>query len=101
MQENVAGMRVVKTFVREDYEDNKFSTASSNLSKDFIKAEKIVALMTPLMNTSIHVVYLLTMFFSTYIILEMAPGTLDANGDPIWGSFAPETMSALLTKMLF
>ena len=97
VQENVAGMRVVKTFVREDYEDNKFSTASSNLSKDFIKAEKIVALMTPLMNTSIHVVYLLTMFFSTYIILEMAPGTLDANGDPIWGSFAPETMSALLT----
>lgn len=97
VQENVAGMRVVKTFVREDYEDNKFSTASSNLSKEFIKAEKIVALMTPLMNTSIHVVYLLTMFFSTYIILEMAPGTLDANGDPIWGSFAPETMSALLT----
>ena len=97
VQENVAGMRVVKSFVREDYEDNKFSTASNNLSKDFIKAEKIVALMTPLMNTSIHVVYLLTMYFASLLIFQLAPGTLDASGEPVWGSFAPETMSALLT----
>ena len=97
VQENVAGMRVVKSFVREDYEDNKFSTASSNLSKDFIKAEKIVALMTPLMNTSIHVVYILTMYFASLLIFQLAPGTVDADGEPIWGSFAPETMSALLT----
>ena len=97
VQENVAGMRVVKSFVREKYEDNKFSSASNNLSKDFIKAEKIVALMTPLMNTSIHVVYLLTMYFAALLIFQLAPGTLNADGEPIWGSFAPETMSALLT----
>ena len=94
VQENVAGMRVVKSFVREDYEDNKFSIASNNLSKDFIKAEKIVALMTPLMNTSIHVVYLLTMYFASSIIFK----TAGYDGENfVWGELSLGQMSALLT----
>ena len=96
VQENVAGMRVVKSFVREDYEDNKFSTASSNLSKDFIKAEKIVALMTPLMNTSIHVVYLLTMYFAASIIFKTAAYNAETESY-IWGDLSLGQMSALLT----
>ena len=97
VQENVAGMRVVKSFVREDYEDKKFSDASNSLSKDFIKAEKIVALMTPLMNTSIHVVYLITMYLAALLIFNSFGGALLPNGDPDWGSFGPEDMSALLS----
>ena len=103
VQENVSGMRVVKSYVREGYEDNKFSTASNSLSKEFIKAEKIVSLMTPLMNTSIHVVYIITMFFAaTLIFKETQPywGT-DRDGNPVvlfnWGSLAISDMSALLT----
>ena len=96
VQENVSGMRVVKSYVREDYEDKKFSTASNNLSKDFIKAEKIVALMTPLMNTSIHVVYLLTMFFAASIIAKTA-GYDPVNESYIWGDLSLGQMSALLT----
>ena len=96
VQENVAGMRVVKSFVREDYEDKKFSTASSNLSKEFIKAEKIVALMTPLMNTAIHVVYLLTMFFASTLIFKTA-GYDPVNEQYIWGDLSLGQMSALLT----
>ncbi len=103
VQENVSGMRVVKSYVREGYEDNKFSTASNNLSKEFIKAEKIVSLMTPLMNTSIHVVYIITMFFAaTLIFKETQPywGT-DADGNPTilfqWGQLSIPDMSALLT----
>ena len=103
VQENVSGMRVVKSYVREGYEDNKFSTASNNLSKEFIKAEKIVSLMTPLMNTSIHVVYIITMFSAaTLIFKETQPywGT-DRDGNPVvlfnWGSLAISDMSALLT----
>ena len=96
VQENVSGMRVVKSFVREDYEDKKFSTASNNLSKDFIKAEKIVALMTPLMNTSIHVVYLLTMYFAATLIFKTA--AYDAATESfIWGELSLGQMSALLT----
>ena len=94
VQENVAGMRVVKSFVREEYEDKKFSDASSSLSKEFIKAEKIVALMTPMMNTSIHVVYLLTMYFAATIIFNTAQYI---NGNFVWGELSLGQMSALLT----
>ena len=99
VQENVAGMRVVKSFVREDYEDQKFANASHNLSKDFIKAEKIVALMTPSMNTAIHVVYLLTMYFAALIIFKTSEVVLDSQGNPIPGNgdLTIAQMSALLT----
>ena len=50
VEENIRGMRVVKSYVREDYEKTKFAKASSNVRDDFTKAEKIVALNTPLMN---------------------------------------------------
>ena len=99
VQENVAGMRVVKTFVREDFEDQKFSNASNSLSKDFIKAEKIVALMTPLMNTSIHVVYMITMFLAGYIIFSTSVPGLNKKGEvvPVGGKLSISQMSALLT----
>ena len=54
VQENVSGIRVVKSYVREDFEKEKFNSASNNMSFDFIKAEKIVALNNPLINTTIH-----------------------------------------------
>ena len=99
VQENVAGMRVVKTFVREDFEDQKFSNASNSLSKDFIKAEKIVALMTPLMNTAIHVVYMITMFLAGYIIFSTSVPGLNSKGEtvPVNGDLSISQMSALLT----
>ena len=99
VQENVSGMRVVKSFVRENHESEKFSNASNNLSKDFIKAEKIVALMTPLMNTSIHVVYMLTLYFAALLIFNTSSTTIDAEGKTtiVWGDLNAPQMSALLT----
>ena len=99
VQENVSGMRVVKSFVREDYEDQKFTNASHSLSKDFIKAEKIVALMTPSMNTAIHVVYLLTMYFAATIIFRTASAIHNPDGSVtfVWGELSLGQMSALLT----
>ena len=49
IQENITGIRVVKSFVREDYEKEKFKKASDDVCIDFKKAEKIIALNTPLM----------------------------------------------------
>ena len=49
IEENVRGMRVVKGFAREDYEKKKFGIAAENIRADFTKAERIVALNTPLM----------------------------------------------------
>ena len=99
VQENVAGMRVVKTFVREDFEDQKFSNASNSLSGDFIKAEKIVALMTPLMNTAIHVVYMVTMFLAGYLIFSTSQLGTNQKGEtvPVGGKLSISQMSALLT----
>lgn len=54
VQENVTGMRVVKSYVREDYEKQKFNAASDGMTGEFVTAEKIVALNNPIMNTAIH-----------------------------------------------
>ena len=54
VEENINGMRVVKSYVREDYEKNKFRTVSEKVKKSFTKAEKIVALNAPLMNFCVY-----------------------------------------------
>ncbi len=50
IEENVRGMRVVKGFSREEYEKEKFANAADSICNDFTRAERIVALNTPLMN---------------------------------------------------
>ena len=54
VEENVRGMRVVKSYVREEFEKEKFGKASDNVRKDFTKAEKIIAWNMPLMNFCIY-----------------------------------------------
>lgn len=54
VEENISGMRVVKSYVREDYEKEKFNKASANVKKDFTTAEKIIALNSPLMNFCVY-----------------------------------------------
>lgn len=54
IEENVRGMRVVKGFSREEYEKEKFGTAAENIRKDFTKAERIVAMNTPLMQFCLY-----------------------------------------------
>lgn len=54
IEENVRAMRVVKGFAREDYEKNKFGTAAENIRRDFTRAERIVALNSPLMQFCVY-----------------------------------------------
>ena len=54
IEENVRAMRVVKGFSREDYEKTKFSAASTNICKDFTKADRIVALNGPIMQICMY-----------------------------------------------
>ena len=54
IEENVRGMRVVKGFAREPYEKKKFGTAAADICKDFTRAERIVALDTPLMQICLY-----------------------------------------------
>ena len=54
VEENIRSIRVVKSYVREDYEKEKFGKASSSVKNDFTKAEKLIALNTPLMNFCVY-----------------------------------------------
>lgn len=54
VQENVVGICVVKSFVREDYENKKFKKASENISRLFIKAEGVLAFNNPAMMVSVY-----------------------------------------------
>ncbi len=70
VQENVGGIRVVKSFVREDYETEKFSKAAGEVRDDFTKAEKILALNNPIMTFFINFAALLISAFAAYAIID-------------------------------
>ena len=69
VQENVQAMRVVKSFVREDYETQKFSAASDSVRKDFLKAEKILALNSPAMQCCVYTSMILISYFAAKLIV--------------------------------
>ena len=68
VQENVSGIRVVKSFVREDYENEKFSRAAGNLYKMFIRAEKIITLNIPVMQATVYTCILLISWIGAHMI---------------------------------
>lgn len=72
VQENLSGIRVVKSFVREDFEKKKFNKASSDVKNDFTVAEKILALNNPIMSFCIYSAILLVSFFGTTLIVSSA-----------------------------
>ena len=71
VQENVKGIRVVKAYVREDFEKEKFAKASADIKNDFTRAEKIIALANPLMSSAMHIVTLSVLFVGSLIILNV------------------------------
>ena len=95
VQENVSGIRVVKSYVREDFEKAKFQKASDAITTDFVKAEKIVALNNPLLNTSIHLSNILVLGLGTYLIATSSSGF--NNMDFFGGVLSVGDLSALIT----
>ena len=77
IQENIKGMRVVKSFVREDYEQQKFNAAAEDVCADFTKAERILALNNPLMQFCMYVVMVFVMTFGSYMIISSRGLELD------------------------
>ena len=72
VEENVAGIRVVKSYVREDYEKEKFNAASGTLYHDFVHVERILALNGPIFTLAIDVVYASVIFFGSRAIIQSA-----------------------------
>ena len=70
VEENVRGMRVVKAYVREDYEKQKFDKTSSDVRNEFTKAERIVAFNGPLMNFCIYAGLIAIYIFGSWLIID-------------------------------
>ncbi len=94
VQENIRGIRVVKSFVREEHETEKFNAVSDSIYRDFSKAEKTMALNSPLMQS--------TMYFSLIAIFFIAARLIVAdrmtNGQLM--SFVSYTSQILMSLMM-
>ena len=77
IQENVQAMRVVKAFVREDFEKKKFETAAKDVCNDFTRAEKILAYNGPLMQFCLYAVMVFVLSFGSYTIITSRGLDLD------------------------
>ena len=75
VQENLHGMRVVKSFVREDKESEKFTTISGSIYKDFVKAEKIMAFNSPMMQTAVYTCTIAISYLGATMIVESGDTT--------------------------
>lgn len=70
VQENVSAIRVVKAYVREDYENKKFKKASENIYKIFCKAEGIVAWNSPVMSLAVYACIILISWIGAHMIVQ-------------------------------
>ena len=86
IQENIKGIRVVKAYVREQHEKDKFNFAAEDVQKDFTKADRILALNHPIMQFCLYVVMIFVQLFGSYLVIKTNGADLDVG-----------QMSALLT----
>ena len=70
VQENVQAMRVVKSYVREDYEKKKFGAAAEDVCKDFTRAERIMAINTPMMQFCVYAGMVFVLSFGSYAVIS-------------------------------
>ena len=69
VQENVQAMRVVKSYVREEYEKKKFGAAAENVQKDFTKAERIMAINSPMMQFCVYAGMVFVISYGSYAVI--------------------------------
>ena len=92
VQENLSGIRVVKSFIREEHEIDKFSKTSEEISKDFIKAEKLLAFNMPLMQFSVYSCMLLLSWFGARAVVA-------SGNNPALGLSTGQLMSLITYTM--
>ncbi len=94
VQENLHGIRVVKSYVREDYEEKKFKNVSQDIYGDFVKAEKLIAFNSPLMQFAAYGCMLLISWFGAKFIVSSTMTTGELT------SLISYTMQILMSLML-
>lgn len=96
IQENIKGMRVVKSYVREDYEKEKFGAAASEVCADFTKAERILAFNNPLMQFCLYAVMVFVLFFGSYTIITTRGLALDVGQFSALLTYSFQILSSLM-----
>ncbi|MBQ1624398.1 MAG: ABC transporter ATP-binding protein, partial [Erysipelotrichaceae bacterium] len=96
VQENVSGIRVVKSFVREDYEIEKFNKASEDVRANFVKAERIVALNNPLMMLAMYTAMLSVSYLGAKMIVESGATRLTTGELSSLTSYGIQILSSLM-----
>ena len=72
VQENINAIRVVKSYVREDYEKQKFGRTAGNLCKEFTRAERLLAWNAPIMQFCFYGVICAVLYIGAYVIMDSA-----------------------------
>ena len=102
IQENIRGMRVVKAYVREDYEKKKFNYAAEELQKDFTHAERIMALNNPLMQFCTYIIMIFVMSFGSYTVITTQGLDLDVGQMSSMLTYGFQIlMSLMMLSMIF
>ena len=102
VQENVKGMRVVKSFVREDYEKLKFGKASEDVRNDFTKAEKLLAFNNPLMLLAMYICMILIPFLAAKTIISSGGSEMQVGDLASLITYAMQIlMSLMMLSMIF
>ena len=105
VSENLHGIRVVKAFVREEHEKEKFNSVSDRIYSDFVSAEKLLALNAPLMQTSAYSTMLLISWFGAKLIVStgnVPEAGLTTGGLVILITYAMQIlMNLMMLSMIF
>lgn len=102
IQENISGIRVVKSFVREDYEEKKFSGAAEELRKDFTHVERILALNSPVMTLCMSLSMVLISTFGAKMIIASHGTTLNTGDLSALITYGVQLlMSIMMLSMVF
>ena len=102
VQENIKGMRVVKSYVREDYEKKKFGVAAEDVQADFTRAERILAFNAPLMQFCIYSVMVFVMSYGSYAVITSRGLELDVGQMSAMLTYSFQIlMSLMMLSMVF
>ena len=96
IQENVQGMRVVKSYVRQEYEKKKFEAAADDVCADFTRAEKILAINNPLMQFCLYVVMAFVLSFGSYTFISTQGTALDVGQFSALLTYSFQILSSLM-----
>lgn len=96
IQENVKGIRVVKSYVREYFEKEKFEMAANDVCADFTRAEKILAINNPLMQFCLYTVTVFVLYFGSYTIITSKGLDLDVGQFSALLTYSFQILSSLM-----